>query len=403
MPIESLPSFVLHDMANAVNAIAGVSDTLGQHRDRLTAAQHDALVASLQRQSGMLRRLLGDLGDLAQLEAGAFSVALRPVRVREVVDEAISQVNPPDGAVRVRVPADVEVLADPERLLQVVVNLLTNARVHGGPTTWIDATGTGSMATITVSDDGDGLDAGLAATLFEPYTRGPSSSRRPGSGLGLSIVRGLVRAFGGDVRYVRRPRGSQFLVELEALAPAPTREGPPPAAPFDHAAVVYSDDTALEVELARLVSDGLDAGGAVVVVATPAHWEGARMRLGARGRDLRRAMGTGQVVVRDATALLATLQEGDGIEAERFDLHTAGLIAETTRRWGDVRVFGEMVSLLREAGDLVSALDLERHWNVLLGRHRFGLLCGHRAPGSTRLDDGGLAGICAQHGFVFQG
>lgn len=404
MTTGPLPSFVLHEMTNAVNAIAGVADTLGHHRDRLQPSQLDALVGSLQRQSEMLRHLLGDLGDLAQLEAGAFSVTLQPVRVREVVDAALSDVGDGDGTVHVRVPEDIEVLADRARLEQVVVNLLTNARLHGGPTTWVDATRTGTTATIAVSDDGDGLDVGLAESLFEQYRRGPTSADRPGSGLGLSIVRGIARALGGDVRYVRRPRGSQFLVELEALAPVTADSVDVRLqAPFDHAAVVWDDVATLEAEIARLVTDGLDAGDAVIVVATTDHWDGARRRLGDREDELQRALGSGQVVVRDAEALLDVLRDGGQVDPVLFDLHAGGLLAASANGWDEVRVFGEMVSLLWNAGDVVAALDLEANWNALLARHRFGLLCGYQVPPGTDIGDATLAGVCDHHGFVYAG
>lgn len=404
MTTAPLPSFVLHEMTNAVNAVAGVAATLGHHRDRLHPSQLDALIGSLQRQSEMLRQLLGDLGDLAQLEAGAFSVTLQPVRVREVVDAALSQVGVGESVVHLRVPDDIEVLGDRARLEQVVVNLLTNARVHGGPTIWVDATRTGSTATLAVSDDGDGLDVELAESLFEQYRRGPSSGDRPGSGLGLSIVRGITRALGGDVRYVRRPRGSQFLVELEALAPVAVGDAHTPTrAPFDHAAVVWDDPAILEAEIAGLVRDGLDAGDAVIVVATTEHWHGARSRLGDREEELDRALGAGQVVVRDAEALLDVLHDGGQVDPVLFDLHAGGLLAASANGWDEVRVFGEMVSLLWNAGDVVAALDLEANWNALLARHRFGLLCGYQVPPGTELDDAHLAGMCGQHGMVYAG
>lgn len=402
MPSEVFSSFVLHDMANAVNAVSGVAETLAEHADELSADERAMLLGSLVRQASVLRRLVADLADLEALQDGTFEVDVRPVRLREAVATAVAQTDRPDDAVHVRVDDDLEVLADPDRLQQVLVNLLTNARVHGGPAVWVEADRRADRAVLTVSDDGAGMAPSLADRMFEPHRRAPEAGPRPGRGLGLAIVRGLVTSFGGTIRYVRRPRGSQFVVELPAVArrAADATHHDGDHAPFDHAAIVYRSDGELETEVATLVRDGLDAGDGVVLVITPEHWRGVRALLAHRRGELGAAIATGQLVVQDADTLLAQFHDGVSPNRHGFEAIVGGLVGSVADRFGAVRIFGEMVDLLWTDGDVVGALALEQMWNHLWARQPFALLCGYRVPAGTSPDDPALQQVAHHHGLV---
>ena len=111
-------------------------------------------------------------------------------------------------------PEDVSVVADPARLDQVLVNLLTNAYRYGGRHVRVEASRKPEGVLATVSDDGAGVPDELVGSLFEKFSRGADGAH--GAGLGLAIVRGLVEAFGGRVWYEPgQPTGARFGVLLD--------------------------------------------------------------------------------------------------------------------------------------------------------------------------------------------
>jgi two-component system OmpR family sensor kinase len=117
----------------------------------------------------------------------------------------------------------VTIVGDGQRLHQVFVNLLANARVHTPPGTNVTVAlseTTSKTAVVTVTDDGPGIPAGVRANLFERFARGDSSrSRASGStGLGLAIVKAVIDAHGGIVTVTSVPGRTEFRVELPAGA-----------------------------------------------------------------------------------------------------------------------------------------------------------------------------------------
>jgi CheY-like chemotaxis protein len=159
--------------------------------------------------------------DLAQVEAGRFGVALESVQLANASRRALEAAKPPAGySVETAVADDLWVCADPDRLIQVLVNLLTNAYRYGGPHVRVQASRTPDGVLATVSDDGPGVPAALAERLFEKFSRQTSDGN--GAGLGLAIVRGLVEAFGGSVRCeAGQPRGARFVMSLKAAEARP--------------------------------------------------------------------------------------------------------------------------------------------------------------------------------------
>jgi signal transduction histidine kinase len=128
------------------------------------------------------------------------------------VDVALHQL-PGAEKVEVAVPDDLEVFADRHRLVQIITNLVANAVKHGAPPIRLSAEAADSEIVIKVSDEGLGLSESLQ-DAFAPFSHGEGEGS---VGLGLAIVRGLVEAHGGSVRYSRnQPRGACFEVRLPA-------------------------------------------------------------------------------------------------------------------------------------------------------------------------------------------
>ncbi|MBA3736448.1 MAG: hybrid sensor histidine kinase/response regulator [Actinobacteria bacterium] len=209
--------FVAHELRTPITVIVGLASTLVARRRDLTDEQVDECLERIRVQGDRLARLVGDLLDLAQIDSGRFQVALEPVDLAAAGRRTLDDVPAPPGrSVELALPEDVWVVADPGRLEQVLVNLLTNAYRHGGPNVRLGARRTPDGVYVEVSDDGAGVPEGLVPGLFEKFSREASE----GAGLGLAITRGLVEAFGGRVWYdpgdLAGARFSVLLNETEA-------------------------------------------------------------------------------------------------------------------------------------------------------------------------------------------
>jgi two-component system sensor histidine kinase KdpD len=144
------------------------------------------------------------------------SVDIEPVPIHALAHEAVENTPPPEGhKVEVEVADTPVALADKHRLDQVVTNLLTNAYRYGGPNISLSGARRNGDVILTVSDDGPGVEADLLNELFQPFSRGSTSSTVGGSGLGLAIVKMLVEACGGEIWHEpRQPNGARFCVKL---------------------------------------------------------------------------------------------------------------------------------------------------------------------------------------------
>ena len=111
-----------------------------------------------------------------------------------------------------------KVLGHPERLIRVLVNLLTNAYRYGGNIMRLTVRRDGPHVVLEVEDDGEGVPATFVPELFEPFTRGTTTGEH-GAGLGLAISRGIVEDLGGTITYAVGVRGgARFVVRLQAAS-----------------------------------------------------------------------------------------------------------------------------------------------------------------------------------------
>jgi signal transduction histidine kinase len=172
-----------------------------------------------------LATLVSDVHDAATLSLGRLKIAMQPVALAPICDASIavneSLAQQQSISLSVRVPHDIQVIADPTRLRQVLINLVSNAvsynRINGSIE--IRASTDGRRVRIEVADSGRGMAAKEVGQIFEPFFRGQNSSTNQGanqgSGLGLAISRSLVENMGGTlgVRSVIG-EGSVFVIEL---------------------------------------------------------------------------------------------------------------------------------------------------------------------------------------------
>ncbi len=227
---------VSHDLRTPLTSIRGFAEAIHDGAVEDSAMAADVIIAESRR----LERLVGDLLDLTKLEARQMSIALRPTDVAEVVATTAEGFRPAAAknglAVVLRVPGQdgapapvpaLPVVADPDRLAQLLANLLENAITYARSTVTValGADHASGLCVITVEDDGPGIVSGDLQRVFERFyraDRGPN--RQMGSGLGLAIVAELAAAMGGTVRAespVSADGGSRFVVTLRQWQAAP--------------------------------------------------------------------------------------------------------------------------------------------------------------------------------------
>ena len=230
---------VSHDLRTPLTSIRGFAEAIQDGAIEDSAQAADVIIAESRR----LERLVGDLLDLTKLEAHQMSIALRPTDAAEVVTTTAEGFRPAAAksglAIAVQVPghdgvpaavSSSQVAADPDRLAQLLANLLENAMTFARTTVTVrlaDDPEPGSSI-ITVDDDGPGIAQEDLERVFERFyraDRGPN--RQMGSGLGLAIVAELAAAMGATVSAespVNGVGGSRFVLTLrqwQAAVPAP--------------------------------------------------------------------------------------------------------------------------------------------------------------------------------------
>ena len=183
-------------------------------------------MSSLHDETLRLGRLVGDLETLASSDAATFSLERRTVRLGPVVEAAAADLAGPFADKELSLSldlGDVAVTGDPNRLVQVVTNLLSNAAKfvpHGGQVR-ISLEGDGRWVELRVADTGPGIEPDELAHVFDRFFRG-HAAKANGSGIGLAVVAGLVRAHNGDVTVTSPPgHGATFTIRLPQTAPNP--------------------------------------------------------------------------------------------------------------------------------------------------------------------------------------
>jgi PAS domain S-box-containing protein len=213
-----------HELRTPLNAIIGYAELLdvGIHGP-VNAEQHGDL-GRIQRSSQHLLGLINDILNYAKVESGRLEYDMQPVRLDEAVASVEELVAPLAAAKHIsyRVRTDcpgASASADPDKLRQVLVNLLSNAfryTLDGGSVD-VHCSATDTNVLIDVRDTGVGIPAGKLEAIFEPFVQVDRSyaGQRQGTGLGLAISRDLARGMGGELSVRSEPgKGSVFTVKL---------------------------------------------------------------------------------------------------------------------------------------------------------------------------------------------
>ena len=240
-----------HELRTPMNAVLGftqllLADDVADDSPAAAATRH-ARLEHIHSAGEHLLTLINNVLELSRLDGPARDVVLQPVRMATVIEQSLPLVEglAQQHGVTVVAPASpLHARADPTRLKQVLVNLLTNAIKYNRPggRVHLDVSPDAGQVLIRVSDDGIGMTSEQQVDAFEPFNRaGAERDGIEGTGIGLTIVKALVEGMGGRITvHSARGVGSVFEVCLEAAA-----ESGPLALPTPR--LLYIEDNAVNV------------------------------------------------------------------------------------------------------------------------------------------------------------
>jgi signal transduction histidine kinase len=223
---ETFLKTVAHELRNPLTPMLTTCHALRKGSSDPTV--HNA-VQLIERQIGTMVRLLDDMLDVEQQEAGQFPLEAQPLALNDLLRDVAETLRPQIEERRQRLdvmlpPDTLRVNGDRDRLQQVFLNLLANATkfTPEGGRIWLKATTEGSECVARVEDTGVGLEPDQMTAIFEMFARADSAAAVPGHGVGLALVKHLVERHRGSVQAESDGpgTGSKFVVRLPVFADA---------------------------------------------------------------------------------------------------------------------------------------------------------------------------------------
>jgi signal transduction histidine kinase/CheY-like chemotaxis protein len=273
-----------HELRTPLNSILGFSQLLmsGRSFEPLSSQQAGA-VQQIDQAGRHLLLLIDDILDLSRIEAGRLPLSIEPIEAAALIEEAAAMLQPSAINANVTVQTDgafrgLFVRADRRRLLQVLINLVSNGIKYNnqGGSVSVSCREVDGEARIAVSDTGMGIPAHLLSEVFEPFNRlGQERSGIVGNGVGLALCRRLIEAMRGGIRVDSvEGKGSTFTVTLPMAQSDRMQPSMPP-----RATVLYVEDNPANVLLMRHIMREMP--DVEMVVATSAR-EGIELARGLR-------------------------------------------------------------------------------------------------------------------------
>ncbi|MBU3028945.1 ATP-binding protein [Paracoccus marinaquae] len=218
---------ISHELRTPMTSVRAFSEILmtpdlsDEERARFAKIIHD--------EAGRLTRLLDDLLDLSVLESGRAQLTVTAANLHDLIGRALSAASAtrPERSFTVErdMPSEhLPVITDADRLLQVLINVISNSRKYcdsDRPVLRIRARRSEQGgAQIDIIDNGSGIDASRQSLIFEKFARLNDPARAGGAGLGLAICREIMAVLGGDITYLPGQGGAAFRIELPRRPPA---------------------------------------------------------------------------------------------------------------------------------------------------------------------------------------
>jgi signal transduction histidine kinase len=226
---DELIAMLSHELRTPLTVITGYSKLLLSEREGELSDEQRRYLEESRKSCQQLNDFVSDLLDAPHNQSGILSLSLeeRPIvpSIRSVMQFFLPLLEEKSLKIQLDAPVDVPpARLDPERIQQVLTNLLGNAVKYTKAGSSIDiavrqvAGGSGPMIEISVLDDGPGIASEDMQRIFEPYVRGTGEGRKGGVGLGLAICRRILEAHGGEIRAEAAPgRGSRFVFSVPAV------------------------------------------------------------------------------------------------------------------------------------------------------------------------------------------
>jgi hypothetical protein len=196
-----LVSVVAHELRSPLTSVKGFTATLLAKWERFTEEQKLHMLHTVNSDADRLTRLISELLDVSRIETGRLELRKQVVDVPALVSRDVASreaAGEPAGRFVVTGPPDAlpEIWADPDKLAQVIGNVIENALRHGAGTIAITVSAEGSGVGVEVRDEGDGISREALPRIFTKFWH---DARRGGTGLGLFIAKGIVDAHGGTI------------------------------------------------------------------------------------------------------------------------------------------------------------------------------------------------------------
>ena len=213
---EELLTIMAHDLRNYLTPLKGRIELLGRRAHREGREQDTRDVSAVNHTLGLLERVIADLLDVARLNQGIFAINAQPMHLMELVQEVVAAFRTADRPIHVHTAVEVVFSADPNRLRQLLENVLANAVKYAPKQTpitvevAIERRRDGPWVMLTVSNAGPSLPLAVLTTLFHPFVAGSQSS---GLGLGLYLANRIAAAHGGTLT-IDSPAGQGVQVTL---------------------------------------------------------------------------------------------------------------------------------------------------------------------------------------------
>ncbi len=212
-----LVTSISHELRTPLTAMVGFLSIL--HYNEVSGPDERAeLIGVVHHQANYLERIVEDLLLLADGDPSGMSLTIGATDVRATIEHALNATAINHDRVTVKAPPGMVAHVDPERLEQVLVNLITNADRYGGDRCLIRAYPRGGTLVLEVHDAGSGVPKKHELVIWDRFERGPNryNATTPGTGIGLAVVKAIAEAHGGKVGYRRSEElsGSCFWIEL---------------------------------------------------------------------------------------------------------------------------------------------------------------------------------------------
>ena len=198
---SDLISTVSHEIRSPLTSVKGFTSTMLAKWDRFNDEQKKLMLQTINYDADRVTRLLGDLLDVSRLEAGRLELKRQEVDVVALATDAVMRLrlDAEKHSIEVAFPDGFpKVTADPNRIEQVLMNLVENALKYAKPgRVTVSGNDDGDTITVRVTDEGEGIPPDHLPHIFTKFYRRGSGERRSGTGLGLYICRGIIDAHGG--------------------------------------------------------------------------------------------------------------------------------------------------------------------------------------------------------------